>query len=142
MPAASPPGFTQSLLNAYAVRCEACGPWRREVGESDPDPLVLSATAVRACECKCAPSVHAVCTCEVERNALTLQKVLCLHNTTCTLVCFQRTMHVDAERYAWHCLLTTSLRWRWGLKARTTETRWGTQWRVPADSTDSSAGIV
>ncbi len=55
MPAASPPGF--DVCPDAVLIGEACGPKWREVGESDPVPLVLSATAVRACECKIAPSV-------------------------------------------------------------------------------------
>ncbi len=104
------------------TRCEACGPGWRKVGASDPVPPVLSATAVRPCEW----SAHraSACTCEVERKALT---ILNYSACTCTLVCFQTTMHVDAyiERYACHCLLTTSLCWRWGPKAHKTKTRWG-----------------
>ncbi len=84
---------------------------------------------------KCAPSVHAVCTCGVERKAFavltysacTTQRAhLFVSRERCTL------MRACVECYPCHCLLTTSLYWRWGPKALTTETRWGKPWHVPA----------
>jgi hypothetical protein len=74
-----------------------------------------------------------------------ITKVLRMHTATCTLVCFQRTMHVDAcKRWALgmplfaHHFAVLALR----TKGPSNWNTLGKQWNVPADSTDSSAGIV
>ncbi len=142
MPAASPHGF-DVCTHAVAAKCvrgarrvaPSGGKWVRAIQSRSCCSRQPCALASRQCGLarwrgKLLRSLPKYSACTTQRAHL----FVCRGRCTLTRAC--------VECYACHCLLTTSRCLRWGPKALTTETRWGKQWHVPVDSTDSSAGIV